>query len=153
MARSEVHETHREDNTSMKIHTDYMTVKTEKQREFITITPNVKFAVEKSGLRDGIVLVSSLHSNSAIFVNDDEPGLQSDLESWLAQIAPFRADYKHATRTESNASVHLQAMLLGQQIVLSLTDGKIELGPWQSIVYAELDGMRPKKIVIKILGE
>jgi secondary thiamine-phosphate synthase enzyme len=137
----------------MKIHTDYMTVKTEKQREFITITPNVKFAVEKSGLRDGIVLVSSLHSNSAIFVNDDEPGLQSDLESWLAQIAPFRADYKHATRTESNASVHLQAMLLGQQIVLSLTDGKLELGPWQSIVYAELDGLRPKKIVIKILGE
>jgi secondary thiamine-phosphate synthase enzyme len=137
----------------MKIHTDYITIKTEKQREFITITSNVKFAVEKSGLHDGIVLVSSLHSNSAIFVNDDEPGLQTDMEAWLAEIAPLRSDYKHATRTESNASVHFQALLLGQQVMLSLTDGKIELGPWQSIVYAELDGLRPKKIVIKILGE
>jgi secondary thiamine-phosphate synthase enzyme len=137
----------------VKIHTDYMTVNTKQAREFITITSNVKFAVEKSGLRDGIVLVSSLHSNSAIFVNDDEPGLQSDLEGWLQQIAPVRTDYKHATRTESNASVHLQGMLLGHQVVLSLTDGKIELGPWQSIVFAELDGLRPKRIVIKILGE
>jgi secondary thiamine-phosphate synthase enzyme len=137
----------------MKIHTDYMTVQTQKQREFITITPNVKSAIEKSGLRDGIVLVCSLHSNSAVFVNDDEPGLQTDIETWLTQIAPIRADYKHATRTESNAGVHLQGLLLGQQVVLSLTGGKIELGPWQSIVFAELDGLRPKRIVIKILGE
>ncbi|MGB6199783.1 MAG: secondary thiamine-phosphate synthase enzyme YjbQ [Candidatus Acidiferrales bacterium] len=137
----------------MKIYTDYMTVNTTKQREFITITSNVKFAVEKSGFQDGIVLVTSLHSNSAVFVNDDEAGLQTDIETWLQQIAPFRADYKHATRTESNASVHLQALLLGQQVMLALTGGKLEMGPWQSIVFAELDGLRPKKIVIKILGE
>jgi secondary thiamine-phosphate synthase enzyme len=137
----------------VKIYTDYMTVQTQQQREFITITSNVKFAVEKSGLQDGIVLVCSLHSNSAVFVNDDEAGLQTDIETWLEKIAPFSKDYKHATRTESNASVHLQALLLGQQVVLALTGGKLEMGPWQSIVFAELDGLRPKKIVIKILGE
>ena len=137
----------------MKIHTDYMTVHTKQQREFITITSNVKFAIEKSGIRDGIVLVGVLHSNAAVFVNDDEPGLQTDVETWLQQIAPVRNDYKHASRTESNASVHLQALLLGNQTTLALSDGKLELGPWQSIVYAELDGLRPKKIVIKILGE
>jgi secondary thiamine-phosphate synthase enzyme len=137
----------------MKIHTDYITMQTKQQREFITITSNVKFAIEKCGIRDGIVLVSVLHSNSAVFVNDDEPGLQTDIETWLQQIAPHRTDYKHATRTESNASAHLQTLLLGNQVVLALSEGKLELGPWQSIVYAELDGLRPKKIVIKILGE
>ena len=137
----------------MKIYTDYLTLQTKQAREFITITSNVKFAVEKSGLRDGIVLIGSLHSNSAIFVNDDEAGLMTDVDAWLQQVAPFRADYKHATRTESNASVHMQGLMLGNQVVLALTDGKLEMGPWQSIVYAELDGLRPKKIVIKILGE
>ena len=140
----------------MRIHSEYMTVQTEKKREFINITPNVKSAMEKSGLRDGIILVASLHSNSAVFINDDEAGLLEDIADWLDRLAPFGDTYRHAAkgaRAESNAAAHMQSILLNQQAVLSFTDGKIEMGPWQQVIYAELDGQRPKRIHIKLLGE
>jgi len=137
----------------MRIHSDYMTVQTKEKREFLNITPNIKAAVEKSGIRDGIILISSLHSNSALFVNDDEPGLLQDIMEWADRIAPFGPDYHHSARSESNAGAHLQSLLLNHQAFVSLTDGKLELGPWQSVMYAELDGQRPKRILIKILGE
>lgn len=137
----------------MRVHSDYMTVQTKKKREFLNITPNIKAAVEKSGIRDGIVFVSSLHSNSALLVNDDEPGLLQDIAEWADRIAPFGPNYHHSARSESNAGAHLQSLLLHHQAVVSLADGKLELGPWQNVIYAELDGQRPKRILIKILGE
>jgi secondary thiamine-phosphate synthase enzyme len=137
----------------MRIHTDYVTVQTKERREFLNITPNIKAAVEKSGIRDGIILVSSLHSNSALFVNDEEPELLQDITEWAERIAPFGPDYHHSARSESNAGAHLQSLLLNHQAFVSLADGKLELGPWQSVIYAELDGQRPKRILIKILGE
>jgi secondary thiamine-phosphate synthase enzyme len=137
----------------MRIHSDYMTVQTKEKREFLNITPNIKAALEKSGIRDGIVLVSSLHSNSALFVNDDEPGLLQDIAEWAGRLAPFGPDYQHSARSESNAGAHLQNLLLHHQAIISVADGKLELGPWQNVIYAELDGQRPKRILIKILGE
>jgi secondary thiamine-phosphate synthase enzyme len=137
----------------MRIHSDYVTVQTKQRREFLNITPNIKAAVEKSGIRDGIILISSLHSNSALFVNDEEPGLLQDITEWADRIAPFGPSYHHSARSESNAGAHLQSLLLNHQAFVSLTDGKLELGPWQTVMYAELDGQRPKRILIKILGE
>jgi len=140
----------------MRIYSEYITVQTEKKREFMNLTPNVKSAMEKSGLRDGIILVASLHSNSAVFINDDEAGLLQDIADWLDRLAPFGDDYRHAAkgaRAESNAASHMQSILLNQQAMLSFTEGKLEMGPWQQVIYAELDGQRPKRIHIKLLGE
>lgn len=137
----------------MRIHSDYMTVQTKENREFINITQNIRFAVEKSGIRDGVVLVSVLHSNSAVFVNDDDAGLFQDLETWLGQLAPALDDYKYGSKHESNAAVHLQSLLLQGHVVVSVADGRLELGPWQSVIYAELDGNRPKRILFKVLSE
>jgi secondary thiamine-phosphate synthase enzyme len=137
----------------MRIHNDYMTVQTRDKREFLNITPNIKAAVEKSGIRDGVVFVSSLHSNSALFINDEEAGLLQDITEWANRVAPFGPDYHHSTRSESNAGAHLQSLLLNHQAFVSIADGKLELGPWQNVIYAELDGQRPKRILIKILGE
>jgi len=137
----------------MRIHSDYMTVQTTQKREFMDITPNVKDAAQKSGIRDGFVLVASLHSNSGVFVNDGEAGLLQDVDEWLNRVAPPRDDYHHASRSESNASAHLQNLLLHHQVLVSLTDAKLELGPWQQVIYAELDGQRPKRILIKVFGE
>ncbi len=137
----------------MKIHTDYMTVHTKQKRQFMNITPNVASAMEKSGVRDGIILVSALHPNAAVFVNDEEPGLLQDLDELLQKLAPERNDYKHAEKFESNASAHLQSLLAHHQALVPISDGRLEMGPWQQVIYAELDGMRPKRILIKVMGE
>jgi secondary thiamine-phosphate synthase enzyme len=137
----------------MRIHSDYVTVQTKEKREFLNITPSIRAAVEKSGIRDGIILISSLHSNSALFINDEEPGLLQDIAEWADRIAPFGPDYHHSERSESNAGAHLQSLLLHHQAIVSLADAKLELGPWQNVIFAELDGQRPKRILIKILGE
>ena len=137
----------------MKVHSDYLTVQTKQKREFMNITANVKFAVEKSEVRDGVILVSALHPNSAVFVNDEEPGLLQDLNEWLEKLAPHRDDYKHGSKFESNAGVHLQSLLAHHQVLVPLSEGKLELGPWQQVIYAELDGLRPKRILIKVMGE
>jgi secondary thiamine-phosphate synthase enzyme len=137
----------------MRIHSDYVTVQTKEKREFLNITPSIRAAVEKSGIRDGIILISSLHSNSALFINDEEPGLLQDITEWADRIAPFGPDYHHSERSESNAGAHLQSLLLHHQAIVSLADAKLELGPWQNVIFAELDGQRPKRILIKILGE
>jgi secondary thiamine-phosphate synthase enzyme len=137
----------------MKIHSDFLTLQTSKKREFVTITQNLKHAVEKSGIRDGLILVCALHTNSAVFVNDEEPGLLQDVDEWLKTLAPHRDDYKHGSKFESNASVHLQGLLAHHQALVAITNGKLELGPWQQVIYAELDGLRPKRVVIKVIGE
>lgn len=137
----------------MRIHSEYMTVQTDQKREFLNITPNINAAVEKSGIRDGVILVSPLHSNSALFINDEDPGLLRDISEWADRLAPLGPDYHHSPRSESNAGAHLQSLLLNAQAFVSLANGKLELGPWQQVIYAELDGQRPKRILIKILGE
>jgi secondary thiamine-phosphate synthase enzyme len=137
----------------MKIYNEQLTLQTVGKHEFVNITPQVKAAMEKSGFRDGIILVSVLHSNAAIIVNDDEPGLLEDLQAWLDQLAPERDDYKHRGRFESNAGIHMQSLLLHHQAIVSFAEGRLDLGPWQFILFAELDGMRPKKITIKVMGE
>jgi secondary thiamine-phosphate synthase enzyme len=137
----------------MKIHTDYLTLQTRQPREFINITPNVKSAMEKSGVRDGIVLVSALHSNTAVFLNEDDASLHQDIDQWLEKQAPVREDYKYGPRHENNAGILLRNLLLQSHVVVPLSDGKLDLGPWQQVMYAELDGLRPKRILIKVLGE
>lgn len=137
----------------MKIYTDVLTFQSAKKREFMNITPQVKLALEKSGFRDGIILVSVTHSNAAIIVSDDEPGLLEDLQAWLEQLAPEREDYKHRGRFESNTGIHLQSLLLNHQVVVPFTEGRLDLGPWQYVLFAELDGQRPKRVVIKAMGE
>ena len=137
----------------MKIHTDYMTVQTKEKREVSNITQNLKFAVEKSGIRDGVVVVAALHSNSAVFIAEDDPGLHRDLEHWLEKLAPIREDYEYGPKHESNAAILLQNLALQGHIVVGLSEGRLDLGPWQQVLYADLDGQRPKRILIKLLGE
>jgi secondary thiamine-phosphate synthase enzyme len=137
----------------MKIYTDVLTFQSAKKREFMNITPQVKLALEKSGFRDGIILVSVTHSNAAIIVSDDEPGLLEDLQAWIEQLAPEREDYKHRGRFESNTCIHLQSLLLHHQVMVPFTEGRLDLGPWQYLLFAELDGQRPKRVVIKAMGE
>ncbi len=137
----------------MKIHTDYMTVQTKEKREVSNITQNLKFVVEKSGIRDGVVVVAALHSNSAVFIAEDDPGLHRDLEHWLEKLAPIREDYEYGPKHESNAAILLQNLALQGHIVVGLSEGRLDLGPWQQVLYADLDGQRPKRILIKLLGE
>src|SRR5207244_11827024 len=135
----------------MKVHKEYLTAQTKQKREFQNITPSVKFALEKSGIHDGLVLDSTLHSNAAVFINDEEPGLLADLDAWLEKVAPHGEDYKHSAKFESNASAHLQSLLVHHQVLVPISDGRLELGPWQSVIYAEFDGLRPKRILIKVM--
>jgi secondary thiamine-phosphate synthase enzyme len=137
----------------VRIHSDYLTVQTTNKREFMNITQSVKEAAEKSGIQDGMVLICALHGNAGVFVNDDDPGLIQDIDEWIGKIAPFGAEYHHSPRAESNAGAHLQSLLLNHQALVSLAQGRLELGPWQTVLYAELDGMRPKRILIKVMGE
>lgn len=137
----------------MKVYNEEITLQSQKPREIFNLTTRVKAAMEKSGLREGIILVSSLHSNSAVIVNDDEPGFLAHLEKWLTEVAPVRDDYKHQGRFESNTAVHLQSLLLHHQVIVPFTEGRLDLGPWQFVQFVELDGMRPKRILVKVMGE
>lgn len=137
----------------MKIYNEYITLQTVEKREFVDLTPQIKAAVEKSGFRDGIVLVSSLHSNGSVIVSDNEPGFLEDLRGWLEEAAPMEKEYKHGHKYESSAAIHLQGLLLHHQTVVGLTEGRLDLGPWQFVLFAELDGQRPKRILVKLLGE
>ncbi len=137
----------------MKAYTKYLTFRTEKRRELIRITDTVKEAVAESGVKEGLCLVSAMHLTAAVIVQDDEEGLHEDIWEWLERLAPFRRDYRHHRTGEDNGDAHLKNLLLHLQVVLPVTDGKLDLGPWQEIFYAEFDGRRPKRVVIKILGD
>jgi len=137
----------------VKAYTKYLTFRTEKRRELIRITDTVKEAVAESGVREGLCLVSAMHLTAAVIVQDDEEGLHEDIWEWLEKLAPFRRDYRHHRTGEDNGDAHLKNLLLHLQVVLPVTDGKLDLGPWQEIFYAEFDGRRPKRVVIKILGD
>lgn len=137
----------------MKSHTEYLTFQTKKRREFVHITPQVEAAVRKSGVREGMALVSAMHITAAVYVNDNESGLIQDINEWLDQLAPERPDYRHHQTGEDNADAHLKNLILHHQVILPITAGRLDLGPWQAVFYAEFDGQRPKRVIIKIIGD
>ncbi len=137
----------------MKSHTDYMTFNTRKRREYINITSDVEAALEKSGIREGMILVSAMHITAGVWVNDAEDGLIADIDEWLEQLAPKGPDYRHHRTGEDNGDAHLKNLLVHHQVILPVTEGRIDFGPWQQVYYAEFDGQRPKKLIIKIIGE
>ena len=137
----------------MKFLTEYMTFNTKKRREFINITRDVDKALQKSGIKEGMILVSAMHITSGIFVNDAEPGLHRDIEEWLLKLIPEGHDYYHHRTGEVNGDAHLRNLLIGHQTTIPVTDGKLDLGQWQKIFYAEFDGQRSKRLIIKVMGE
>ncbi len=136
----------------MGVHTDYLWFHTKKRREVIRITDEVSAIVSASGVREGLVLVSAMHITSAVYVNDWESGLIEDIQEWLEKLAPARPDYRHHQTGEDNADAHLKRTILGHQVVLPITAGALDLGPWEQVFYAECDGQRRKRVVVKVLG-
>lgn len=137
----------------MKSYTEYLWFNTAKRRDYILITDQVAEAVAKSGVSEGLCLVSAMHITAAVYVNDAEEGLIEDIDEWVEKLAPFRKDYKHHQTGEDNGDAHLKRLLLGHQVVLPITNGKLDLGPWEQVYYAEFDGQRKKRVIIKIIGE
>ena len=137
----------------MQFHTEYLAFRTRKHREYINITPQVEAALAKSGIREGMVLVSAMHITAGVYVNDAEDGLISDIDDWLDQLAPFREDYRHHRTGETNGDSHLKSLLVHHEVVVPITAGKLDFGPWQQVYYAEFDGQRPKRVIIKVMGE
>lgn len=137
----------------MRSHTEYLWFNTKQKREFINITPELEKALAKSGIGEGLILTSAMHITAAVYINDDEDGLIADIEEWLEKLAPFRADYRHHQTGETNGDAHLRNLVIGHQVLVPVTKGKLDLGPWQQVFYAEFDGQRRKRVVIKIIGE
>ncbi|QGT99866.1 Hypothetical protein SYNTR_1273 [Candidatus Syntrophocurvum alkaliphilum] len=137
----------------MKFYTDYLWFNTEKRREYIRITNQVRDALEKSGIQEGMILVSAMHITAGVYVNDNEPGIIEDLDKMLEELAPFGPEYLHHRTGEDNGDAHLKSLLIHHQVILPVTDGKLDLGPWQEVFYAEFDGRRKKRVVIKVMGE
>ncbi|MFA6489649.1 MAG: secondary thiamine-phosphate synthase enzyme YjbQ [Candidatus Micrarchaeia archaeon] len=137
----------------MKSHTEYLWFNTKKQKEIVPISEQVAGAVAKSGVKEGFCLVSAMHITAAVFVNDYESGLWEDIMKWVEDVAPEKPDYKHHRTGETNGDAHLKRLLIGHQVILPITAGKLDLGPWEQVFYAEFDGQRRKRLVIKIIGE
>ena len=137
----------------MKCLTEYVTFNTPRQRDYVLMTDAVADVVSRSGIREGMVLVSAMHITAGVFVNDAEPGLLADIDEWLEGLAPYRDGYRHHRTGEVNGDAHLKNLLIHHQVILPITDGRLDLGPWQQVYYAEFDGRRPKRLVIKAMGE
>jgi secondary thiamine-phosphate synthase enzyme len=137
----------------MRFHTEYLTFRTRKHREYINITPQVEAALAKSEIREGMVLVSAMHITAGVYVNDAEDGLIADIDEWLEQLAPFREDYRHHRTGETNGDSHLKSLIVHHEVIVPVTAGKLDFGPWQQVYYAEFDGQRPKRVIIKVMGE
>ena len=137
----------------MKTFTDYLKFHTKTHRAYVHITPQVEQIVSKSGVKEGMVLVSAMHITAGVYVNDLEDGLIEDIDQWLEKLAPYRRDYKHHRTGEDNGDSHLKAILVHHQVILPITKGKLDLGTWQRIFYAEFDGQRNKRVLVKVLGE
>jgi secondary thiamine-phosphate synthase enzyme len=136
----------------MLVHTDYLWFDTKKRQEFVRITDDVAGIVTASGVVDGIVLVSAMHITSGVYVNDWEDGLIGDFQVWLEKLAPSGLDYQHHRTGEDNADAHLKRTIMGHQVVVPITRGALDLGPWEQIFYAEFDGRRRKRVVVKVMG-
>jgi secondary thiamine-phosphate synthase enzyme len=137
----------------MKSHTEYLWFETKKKREYINITRKVEEELRKSGITEGLALVSAMHITAGVYVNDAESGLLQDIEEWLQKLAPEGPDYHHHRTGEINGDAHLKNLLIGHEVIIPVTDGKLDLGPWQQVYYAEFDGRRRKRLIIKIIGE
>ena len=125
------------------------------RRGFVNITPEVEAAVRESGVREGLCLVNAMHITASVFINDDEPGLHADYERWLEQLAPHEplSLYKHNNTGEDNGDAHCKRQIMGREVVVAITDGELDFGPWEQIFYGEFDGRRPKRVLVKIIGE
>jgi secondary thiamine-phosphate synthase enzyme len=137
----------------MKSYTEYLSFQTKKQREFVNITAKAGEILEKSQIKEGMMLVSAMHITAGVYVNDAEDGLIQDIEEWLERLAPGGVDYRHHRTGETNGDAHLKNLLIGHQVILPITQGKLDLGPWQQVYYAEFDGRRRKRVIVKVIGE
>jgi secondary thiamine-phosphate synthase enzyme len=137
----------------VKALTKYLTFHTEKRREYINITDEVASAVAESAIKEGLALVSAMHITAAVYVNDAEEGLIEDIDEWLEELAPARPDYRHHLTGEDNGDAHLKNLLIHHQVLLPITNGRLDLGTWQQVYYAEFDGQRRKRVIVKIIGE
>jgi secondary thiamine-phosphate synthase enzyme len=137
----------------MKSHTEYLYFKTEKRQEFLNMTHKVEEVIKKSGIKEGLVLINPMHITAAVYVNDAESGLIQDFQEWLEKLAPYGLDYKHHQTGEDNADAHIKRTLMGHQVTMAITNNELDLGPWEQIYYAEFDGQREKRVLIKIIGE
>ena len=136
----------------MKVFTEYLKFHTKTHRAYVHITPQIEAIVDKSAVREGMVLVSAMHITAGVYVNDNESGLIEDIGKWLEELAPARPDYKHHQTGEDNGDAHLKALLLHHETTLPVTSGKLDLGTWQRVFYAEFDGQRRKRVIVKVLG-
>ena len=137
----------------MIVHTDYLWFNTKQRQEFIRVTDDIQRIVDASGVAEGMVLVSAMHITAAVYVNDWESGLIGDFQEWLEKLAPAGLDYAHHQTGEDNADAHLKRTIMGHQVTLPITQGKLDLGPWEQVFYAEFDGRRRKRVVVKVRGE
>jgi secondary thiamine-phosphate synthase enzyme len=138
---------------AMKTFTDYLFFNTRERREMVRITDEVSDIVRRSGVREGMVLVSAMHITAGVYVNDWEDGLIEDFGEWLEKLAPAGRNYRHHQTGEDNADAHLKRTIMGHQVILPITAGKLDLGPWEQVFYAEFDGRRKKRVVVKVMGE
>ena len=136
----------------MRTYTEYITFNTKNRIEFVHITNRIGYIIKKSEIKDGLCLINPMHITAAVFVNDNESGLQHDFLSFLKRIVPMEGDYKHHLTREDNAYAHIWRTLMGHQVVMAVTNGKLDLGPWETIFYAEFDGQRNKRVLVKVVG-
>jgi secondary thiamine-phosphate synthase enzyme len=140
----------------MKSHTEYLTFNVPGRVGFINVTDRVREAVDKSGVQEGLVLCNAMHITASIFINDNEPGLHHDCQQWLEKLAPFDPSaktYQHNRTGEDNADAHMKRQIMGREVVVAITKGKLDFGPWEQIFYGEFDGRRAKRVLIKVIGE
>jgi secondary thiamine-phosphate synthase enzyme len=140
----------------MKSLTEYLTFNLPARVAFVNITPQVEQIVQTSGVKEGIVLCNAMHITASVFINDDEPGLHDDYKKWLEDLAPFHASptrYKHNRTGEDNADAHMKRQVMGREVVVAITKGKLDFGPWEQIFYGEFDGRRAKRVLVKVIGE
>jgi secondary thiamine-phosphate synthase enzyme len=137
----------------MKFHTKYLWFQTKTRREYINITHEVEQALRESGIKEGMILVSAMHITAGVYINDAESGLIADIDEWLDKLAPFKKDYRHHRTGEDNGDAHLKSMLVHHEVIIPVTEGRLDFGPWQQVYYAEFDGMRRKRVIVKVMGE
>ena len=139
----------------MKSLTEYLTFKTKTRRAFVNITPDVEKLIKKSGIKEGLCLVNAMHITASVFINDNESGLHHDYEKWLEEPAPHAPieQYRHNDTGEDNADAHMKRQVMGREVVVAITNGELDFGPWETIFYGEFDGRRNKRVLVKIIGE
>lgn len=137
----------------MKFYTEYLWFNTKNKREYVNISSQIEEALEKSGIREGMILISAMHITAGVYVNDAEEGIITDIDKWVEELAPFKRDYQHHKTGETNADAHLKSLLIHHEVLVPVTKGELDLGPWQQIYYAEFDGRRKKRVIVKVMGE